>query len=267
MGISRRIVAAIALSVVAAVAAAGTASAVTTTEHHFNMYGNLGPNRDGYPVLGNVDVIQFAVGTASPRPLSVSLNEVCFTTQLPELDSRLGGYGYTRVRWTARTDIVPNCGQFGNVLYHLGPRLDTYVNKFVSQDGSIEVRGWACAKFNVFLVVASCTAHTDNDDTAVRQGQNSEYYNQIAARYPTNCRYTMGDLNDPPGTAALNQFYAANYEAMSSPVSTTDDNVKLDYIFGNKTSHSSVRSYTITPLQYSDHHYYQSSWTFTGSCV
>lgn len=74
-----------------------------------------------------------------------------------------------------------------------------------------------------------------------------------------------GDLNMTPLSSQLNWIYSEFGEAGGGKTGvspTTDNNTKLDYVFGDRTPGLAAKSLTLNPVGYSTHHVVKASITF-----
>lgn len=237
----------------------------------FNIYGYNGGISFNTGVAQ--DVVNL-VNARNPRPLFLSLNEVC-NGQYNALVASLQPQGYSSMlswnrggpsamelstRATALNSAMPSSG-----LAAMGSRR-TSVGSPHQRAGDTDRRNWAFMHA-LYPDHWTCTAHLDPSDPDARV-QVAEYYSHVEPLRSNGWSVVAsGDLNidnrvDQNNRAALDPWYQRYWEAdntansPSASRATTDTGPKLDYIFRANPRSISHGGYVL-PRSSSDHHWYQ----------
>jgi endonuclease/exonuclease/phosphatase family metal-dependent hydrolase len=252
--------------------------------HQFNTFGNKGVVNYNIPEFASADIVVADVAYDPVKPLTISLNEVCFD-QYQNIEYRLVSQGYTGtfsaslidVGSCGGPDISGNPGPFGNAVFTVGGKLGTYRFSYHSQDYGFdaEIRNMVCVRFDAYAIIVACSTHLDNDDTLARNGQLDEYLDTVMTRYSSRCRFVSGDLNEVPlGHDHLDPpYYVDHDEADPRPPTsqkypTTDSGLPIDYIFVDKArQHRTGTVPTRMSVASSDHHHYTGYFEFDAGAI
>ena len=247
------------------------AAAVPLRSHEFNLAGwkmNRGEVAPARTVVARVT-------QANPRPVVVSLSEVCSSTNLllrgqwQQIERGLRPLGYaTAFRPSVTTRIGSRCDRFGNGLAVLG-HMDEVVGRTYGaqeQTSSItELRNLVCARATTTAGgrLAACSTHlVPRTETA--RAQAAEALSFVQERFAGLRRLVGGDFNLPPGDVGLDGWYGSYLEADGSRRTgaqpTLDSGLRGDYVFGDKASFVPPTTAVVTPVDVSDHHYYDGSF-------
>lgn len=224
------------------------APAVGAFDEHvtqWNIYGTcVAPGECGS--YEAVDTLAQLVAISSPKPVVITLNELCAEDVRPgrvtphdRLSFLLIQHGYTP-NFIA-TSTGTNCGSggayrsFGNGIYQVGA-VSTFpsINYQPSQDSPSRNRTLTCYNATIFAhFLRGCVTHLDPPD-GIAATQSNQIANMLNATMSGQRTVLGGDLNiDPaPGWGA--------WRATSSlkTWSATSRLHRLDYLLGSTTGHS-----------------------------
>ncbi len=246
--------------------------------HHFNMCHRVCSQKsstDNITYASSPAVVQYVVSISSPRPLAVSLNEVCFS-QISSLISAMASMGYSYGGWTNVITAHPGgaCGDYGNAIFHLGNFLSSFELNFTTQhsdDG--DDRGMVCVKYDAFAHPVTCSAHLSHKKTGayhvVAAAQAVQYQFEITGTYPSTCRQAAGDFNLEPTELASSwktSDWDPNWDEADepSPWQATYGTAKIDWVWLSDSQHSETFWMDVDPVYSSDHKYLVAYFTLTS---
>lgn len=222
--------------------------------------------------LAPARVVTSMVKSAKPRPLVVSLSEVCSSNssghpgQWEHVVSKLQPLGYAlSFAPSVSTRIGTRCDRFGNALAVLGRVEFSSTLTYAAQQQTstlTELRNLVCTQATTSIgKVAGCSTHLVPRTTTARE-QAAEAIAFVEERFGPLTRVVGGDFNLVPGDTGLHAWYDRYYEADASrrgsdAQATMDSGVKVDYVFADKVHTGSATSATATPVDSSDHHWYE----------
>lgn len=236
-----------------AVSSQPAGAAVNRYSWQYNICGGVCNQGDFLPVNALID----QVIRANPRPMTISLNEVC-NSQYIGLVGGLATYGYTGARTITDTATSDCQGESqSNVVFATGTFQSSYVYTYTAQAPSDTQRGESrklvCLRMNVFALLAACSTHltgspaTWSGTRRVRHSQSDEAIFVTNSQFSTRWRYFGGDFNFPPdelypntSTRAMDIWYASYWEAAGRLFSTgthetyEPSGLKLDYVWMDK---------------------------------
>lgn len=190
--------------------------------HDFNLCGNRCNGSDFDPV----NVVAFLVLNANPRPVVVSLQEVC-KSQFDEIQFRLanGGYGAGsgRLIVTKTQGLAAGCGgQYGNAVFALGTYSSEQLRTFTAQDNNPcslaaghECRKAICVRYTTAFIGAfvGCSTHLSPNRQTTAAQQALEFLPIVNGWYTTDRRMLGADFNQLPLEPELDGWYSAWQEA------------------------------------------------------
>ncbi len=253
------------LTVVALAAGASSASAQTSSVpyswrvHQFNLAG-WKQNRGS---LAPANVVVDRVKAANPRPLVVSLNEVCSSRSTPGQWERvvreLGPLGYSLTFAPSLTNVGSRCDRFGNGLAVAGSITSTSTLTYQAQWlGSAERRNIVCAAASTPLgPLAACATHVVPKPEG--PAQVAEALSFVESQYGELARLVGGDFNLPPEHSGLDGWYGSYYEGdpRLAKQPTLDSGLRGDYGWADASHFTSQHPATVIPVKESDHHWYE----------
>ena len=224
----------------------------------YNICGGPCNQGDFLPVNALID----QVSRANPRPMTISVNEVC-NSQYIGLRDGLAAYGYNRARTITDSSSTDCQGESqSNVVFSIGTLQSTYFYTYGAQASADTSRGenrkYVCVRMDVFAQLAACSTHLHNTselETATRRvkhAQSDEAIFVTNSQFSTRWRFVGGDFNFPPdelypttSTRAMDVWYASYWEAAGRLFSTgthetnSVSHLKIDYVWMDK-SHGSA---------------------------
>ena len=252
----RRIISVIVIVVGMASAGAVPAKAATNIyAQQFNTCGKICNIDEGFN-LRPVDMVDYLEAVSNPKPVFITLNEVC-QSQWSELVNKrgfnqlAGGRGYAYYFTITRTQGLPIAcgGAFGNVLFIKGTPQGAPVElPFSHQDTSgmyPETRKIICEKTNVFLILSACSTHFDPDGS-YPSTQSTDAYNIVQSNYSGQRRFVGGDFNttSPPNWPST--YWDVDLLLGMRPTHSVENGAtptrKIDYIWGDQSHLNGVPS-------------------------
>jgi endonuclease/exonuclease/phosphatase family metal-dependent hydrolase len=270
---------ALAWALVAAVAATLTlvtgGPARAATQYRFLQFNTAGNVRYGGDVQAGVDI---GNSVLSFRPHVVTINEICLN-QAQHLDSWLSSRGYPVQVTHFQTigDFTTSRGilcKYGNALVSVGEGSQESVGSGGLGSGGFENRALTCADVTLPLVVRACVTHLTNGTDADRSDIRAAQIIQVAGHPLLHDRFPAvlgGDMNVSPRGDSHNPdqldplYYwlgsgpflevegtRSGCDPVASPCQATLGSRKIDYIFVDQASWSSLSATTST-ARVSDH--------------
>ena len=214
--------------------------------------------------LAPAERVVATVIAANPRPLIVTMNEMCSSAlpwlrgQWQRISDALAALGYDVLFAPTKHWVGSRCELFGNGLAVLGSAAGPQLHTFSSQwPGSSERRNILCTRASTAAgPLTACVTHLvpkpegpDQADEALRfvhaQTQDDEAH------------IVGGDFNLPPDHTALDRWYASHQEAdhRHAKQPTMDRGGAADYVFAATTVFEPASSRVVTAVAESDHHW------------
>lgn len=252
----RTIGALVAILVLGSICAAEPAHAATDiAAQQFNTCGKI-CNIDQGQTMRPVDMVAFLEAVSNPKPVFITLNEVCQSQYAELVNNRgfnrlAGGRGYAYYFSITRTLGLPVAcgGAFGNVLFVKGtPQGAPLDVPYVDQDLSgtyPETRRVLCERVNVFLILTACVTHTDPDGSHPAN-QSQEAYNLVQTTYAGQRRFLGGDLNTTSPPSWPSSYWDIDLLFGMRPTHSIENGQsptrKIDYSWGDTAHQASVPS-------------------------
>ncbi len=257
------------------VAPAGAATAASRAAE-FNLAGWKQNRGD----LAPARTVTSRVKNANPRPLVVSLSEVCSSNssvapgQWEHVVSKLAPLGYAMSYAPSVTNrIGSRCDRFGNGLAVLGRLESSATLTYTAQEQTsslTELRNLVCAVATTSIgKVVGCSTHLV-PRLATARTQAAEARAFVEERFSALARVVGGDFNLKPDDIGLDTWYERYREADASQrgpqaQATLDSGAKVDYVFADQLHAAPATSAAVTPVDSSDHHWYDGSLTLTAT--
>lgn len=230
---------------------------------------NLAGWKQNRGALAPADVVVDRVKAANPRPLVVTLNEVCSSRypwapgQWERVVDQLQRLGYSLVFAPSLTNVGSRCDRFGNGLAVAGSITSTSVLTYQAQwSGSAERRNIVCADASTPLGrAAACSTHIVPKTEGPAQVAEALLF--VESRHGLLARLVGGDFNLPPEHAALDGWYVGYHEGdhRLDKQPTMDSGLRADYGWADAGHFSEQHPASATPVDESDHHWYEARFT------
>lgn len=248
----------VALALIGTVVLARPADAATDVyAQQFNICGKKCNVDKGFS-LRPVDMVDYLEAVQNPKPVFITLNEVCHSQYAELVNGRdfnqlAGGRGYAYYFVTTRTQNLPTgCGNaYGNVVFVKGtPQGGPLTKDYVNQDPAdltvpVERRKMICETVNVFMILAACSTHTDPDGDFPTL-QSTEAYNFVQSNYTGKRRFAGGDFNTTSAPNWPSTYWDVDLLLGMRPTHSAETGKslsrKIDYIWGAQAYLSGVPS-------------------------
>ena len=234
--------------------------------HQFNLAGW----KQNQGALAPANVVVDRVKAANPRPLVVTLNEVCssrllLSGQWERVVAELRPLGYSVVFAPSLTNVGLRCDRFGNGLAVAGSINSTSLLTYQAQWlGSAERRNIVCAQASTPLgAAAACSTHIVPKPEG--PAQVAEALSFVESQYGKLARLVGGDFNLPTEHSALDGWYGGYHEGdpRLSKQPTMDSGLRADYGWADGNHFTAQHPATVIPVNESDHHWYEAGFTRT----
>lgn len=210
--------------------------------------------------LRAADLLAFRVGLSSPKPLAITVQEIC-KAQWLELVSLLLPVGYQAAMYVSHT-TSSNCIEHGNAIFWLGGCASggcvfPFSYAAAHQNSEADLRGGVCGKGG-FPSLLACSTHVTNLSHSTDQAEDFRVI--LAFDNLTGIRsFGAGDFNRTRSQIST-QWYVDNYESDEVLNRTTlrspSDPRKIDFIFYPVPGMCFGTPATLLTSDYSDHKIY-----------